>query len=328
MFYELPKSIKLAHLPTPIEKLEKLSLLFEGPQIYIKRDDLTGMVLSGNKIRKLEFLLAEALEQECDLLITCGNYQSNHARTTAVAAAKLRLKCHLVLRNTMGGTINGNLFLNRLLGAEIKYITPEEYLSVDEIMAELANELKSKGHRPYIIPEGGSNEMGALGYLKAVDEIAEQLKSMKLQIHHIVTAVGSGGTYAGLLLGKFLFDLSAEIHGINICDDESFFVNKIHGILKKAQKRFNLEVNLSKKDIKIIDGYVGKGYGLSSQEEIDMIKRVSLAEGIILDPVYTGKAMVGLADKIRQGKFKPEENILFIHTGGIFGLFPKRTLFF
>jgi D-cysteine desulfhydrase len=328
MTFEFPNSIKLAQLPTPIEKLERLSLLLEGPQIYIKRDDLTGVELSGNKVRKLEFLLADALELDCDCLITCGSYQSNHARTTAVAAAKLGLKCHLVLRNTMGGAFDGNLFLNRLVGAEVKYITPEEYVRVGDIMADLSEELKSKGHRPYIIPEGGSNELGAVGYLKAAEEIAEQLKRLKLRVDHIIMAVGSGGTYAGMLLGKFLFDLRAEIYGINVCDHESYFVNKISDILKRAQKRFNLEVSLSKKDIKIIDGYVGKGYGLSSQEEIDTIKRVSQAEGIILDPVYTGKAMFGLADQIRHGKFKPGENVLFIHTGGIFGLFPKKALFF
>lgn len=328
MIFEFPDSVKLAQLPTPIEKLERLSLLLEGPQIYVKRDDLTGIELSGNKIRKLEFLLAEALQQECDILITCGGYQSNHARTTAATAAKLGLKCHLVLRNTMGGALDGNLFLNRLVGAEIKYITPEEYLRVDEIMADIAEELKSKGHRPYVIPEGGSNELGALGYLKAAQELAEQLRRLKLKIDYIIVAVGSGATYAGLLMGKFIFDLPAEIHGINVCDNESYFVNKISAILKNAQKRFNIEKSPGRKDITIIDGYVGKGYGLSSQEEIDMIKRVSQAEGIILDPVYTGKAMVGVADQIRHGKFKPGENILFIHTGGIFGLFPKKALFF
>lgn len=328
MSFHFPNSITLAQLPTPIEKLERLSALLEGPQIYIKRDDLTGLEFSGNKVRKLEFLLAEALEQECDLVITCGSFQSNHARTTTVAAAKLGVKCHLVLRNTMGGALDGNLFLDRLMGAEIKYITPEEYARVDEIMADLAEELRSKGHRPYVIPEGGSNELGTLGYLKAAQELAEQLRRLKLQIDYIVVAVGSGGTYAGMLLGKFIFDLHAEIHGINVCDNEAYFVNKISDILKKAQKRFSFEVSVGKKDIKIIDGYVGKGYGLSSQEEIDMIKRVSSAEGIILDPIYTGKAMLGLADQIRQGQYKPEENILFIHTGGVFGLFPKKALFF
>jgi len=328
MAFDFPKSIDLAQLPTPIEKLERLSKIFEGPQIYIKRDDLTGVGMTGNKVRKLEFLLAEALQNKCDYVITCGGSQSNHARATAVAAAKVGLKSLLVLRSSMSAPLEGNLFIGRLVGAEFEYITPEEYMRVDDVMLGIAEKLKAKGHKPYIIPEGGSNAVGSLGYLKATEELAHQIKSLKLRIDHIVVPVGSGGTYAGLLLGKFLYDLPAQIHGINICDDESYFVKKISSLLKDMQKRYKLALKIEQKDISIIDGYVGKGYGLSSQEEIDTIKKVARAEGVILDPVYTGKAMLGLSDQIRQGRFKANENILFIHTGGIFGLFPKKTLFF
>ena len=328
MAFDFPKSIDLAQLPTPIEKLERLSKIFEGPQIYIKRDDLTGVGMTGNKVRKLEFLLGEALQNKCDYVITCGGSQSNHARATAVAAAKVGLKSLLVLRSSMSAPLEGNLFIGRLVGAEFEYITPEEYMRVDDVMLGLAEKLKAKGHKPYIIPEGGSNAVGSLGYVKATEELAHQIKSLKLRIDHIVVAVGSGGTYAGLLLGKFLYDLPAQIHGINICDDESYFVRKISSLLKDMQKRYELALKIEQKDISIIDGYVGKGYGLSRQEEIDTIKKVARAEGVILDPVYTGKAMLGLSDQIRQGRFKANENILFIHTGGIFGLFPKKTLFF
>ncbi len=328
MAFDFPRSIDLAQLPTPIEKLERISKIFEGPQIYIKRDDLTGVGMTGNKVRKLEFLLAEALQNKCDYVITCGGYQSNHARATAVAAAKVGLKCLLVLRNSMSAPLEGNLFIDRLVGAEFEYITPEEYMRVDNVMLGISEKLKAKGHKPYVIPEGGSNEVGSLGYLKATEELAHQIKSLKLRIEHIIVPVGSGGTYAGLLLGKFLYDLPVQIHGINVCDDESYFINKISGLLKDMQKRYKLALKIDKKDISIIDGYVGKGYGLSSQEEIDTIKKVGRAEGVILDPVYTGKAMFGLSDQIRQGRFKPNENVLFIHTGGIFGLFPKKTLFF
>lgn len=328
MAFDFPKSIDLAQLPTPIEKLERLSKIFEGPQIYIKRDDLTGVGMTGNKVRKLEFLLGEALQNKCDYVITCGGSQSNHARATAVAAAKVGLKSLLVLRSSMSAPLEGNLFIGRLVGAEFEYITPEEYMRVDDVMLGIAVKLKAKGHKPYIIPEGGSNAVGSLGYVKATEELAHQIKSLKLRIDHIVVAVGSGGTYAGLLLGKFLYDLPAQIHGINICDDESYFVKKISSLLKDMQKRYELALKIEQKDISIIDGYVGKGYGLSRQEEIDTIKKVARAEGVILDPVYTGKAMLGLSDQIRQGRFKANENILFIHTGGIFGLFPKKTLFF
>lgn len=328
MNFNYPPSLSMAQLPTPIQKLEKLSKTLEGPTLYVKRDDLTEMAMSGNKIRKLEFLLADAVEKKCDVLITCGGQQSNHARTTAVMAAKLGMKCHLVLRNSVGGALDGNLFLDRLFGAEIQFITPEEYEKVDILMAEMADGYKNKGHRPYVIPEGGSNELGTMGYFKAAEELAQQLSKMKLPIHHVVLAVGSGGTYAGLLLGKFYYDLPFNIYGINVCDDAHFFVNKIYDLVKSSNKLFDLNLTVSKNDIKIIDGYVGKGYALSRQEELEVIKKVARMEGLILDPVYTGKAMFGLIDQIRQGKFKAGENILFIHTGGIFGLFPKRQLFF
>lgn len=328
MKFEFPNSIKLAQAPTPIIKLERISKQFEGPEMYLKRDDYTGLATTGNKIRKLEFLLAEAQAQNCDYVITCGGIQSNHARTTAVAAAKIGMKSHLVLRNGISKDLEANPLLNRLVGAEMEYITTEEYQRVDEIMNRAAENLKNQGRRPYVIPEGGSNELGALGYVKAAEEIAQQLKTMKLKIHHIVVPVGSGGTYAGLLLGKFLYDLPAQIFGINVCDNESYFVKKIYEIITKAVKRFNFDLKISKSDIKIIDGYVGKGYGLSRQEEIEMIKRVAQTEGVILDPVYTGKAFYGLYDQIRAGTFKQDEKVLFIHTGGIFGLFPKRSLFF
>lgn len=328
MQFEFPERVNLAQLPTPIERLEKFSKSLEGPQIYVKRDDYTGIAVTGNKIRKLEFLLAEALSQNCDYVITCGGYQSNHARTTAVAAAKLGMKCHLVLRNGMTAPMEGNLFLDRLVGAEIQYVTPEEYMRIDDVMFAIAKKVKSQGRKPFVIPEGGSNATGALGYLKAAQEIADQLKSLELKIHHIVLPVGSGGTYAGLLLGKFLFDVPAKIHGINVCDNEAYFVDKIYEIVKQIIGRFKLNFNISKDQMSIIDGYVGKGYGLSSQDEIEMIKRIARVEGVILDPVYTGKAILGLVDQIRKGRFKQTENILFIHTGGIFGLFPKKALFF
>jgi len=328
MKYEFPDRVELSQTPTPIERLERLSKVLEGPDILVKRDDLTDTAMSGNKVRKLEFLLADAIDKKCDFIITCGGHQSNHARATAVAAARLGLKCHLVLRNGMGTPLEGNLFLDRLLGAEIQFITEDEYSEIDAVMKEAAQEAKERGKRPYIIPEGGSDTIGSLGYVMAAKEIATQLKEIKTRIDHIVLSVGSGGTYAGLLVGKYLYDLPANIYGINVCDDETYFVNKIHRIVKSMEKQFEMELNIGKNEIKIIDGYVGKGYGLSRQEEIDIIKMVAKTEGLILDPVYTGKAMYGLTDQIRKGTFKQGETVLFLHTGGIFGLFSKRSLFF
>ncbi len=326
--FQFPKSLGLAQLPTPIQRLQRFSQNLEGPDIFLKRDDLTGTLLTGNKVRKLDFLLAEAQQKKCDVVITCGGNQSNHARTTAVAAAQLGMKCHLVLKNKANLPSDGNLLIDKLVGASTQYISAEEYKRVDEIMLEAADQLKSEGLIPYIIPEGGSNALGTIGYIKAAEEITLQLQRLKTRIHKIVVAVGSGGTYAGLLIGKYLFDLQAEIYGFNVCDDKNFFTNKIFELIKEIQIQQHLNVKIQKSDINIIDGYVGKGYALSSQAEIDMIKKVAAVEGIVLDPVYTGKAMLGLVDKIKTGVFKHGENILFIHTGGVFGLFPKKSLFF
>ncbi|MDZ7268132.1 MAG: D-cysteine desulfhydrase family protein [candidate division KSB1 bacterium] len=323
-----PERVPLAHLPTPLHKLARLSEELGGPEIYLKRDDLTGIVETGNKIRKLEFLLAEAQQQGCQVLITCGGAQSNHARATAVAAARSRLKCHLVLRDSIGSEFDGNLLLDRLVGAEIKFITPQEYEQVDDIMARLAETYVAQGLKPYVIPEGGSNALGSLGYVIAMQEMAEQAAAQGLHFDHLVCAVGSGGTLAGMLLGRHLYGLAGQVHGINVCDDARYFQNRVSNILRSARRKFGFKLNLQSQDISIIDGYVGKGYGLSRQEEIDLIKHVAQCEGIILDPVYTGKAMFGLVDQIRQGRFQAGEKILFWHTGGIFGLFPKKALFF
>jgi D-cysteine desulfhydrase len=328
MSLALPERCALAHTPTPIEKLARLSQLFEGPDIYIKRDDLTGIGKTGNKVRKLEFLIAEALRERAQLLITCGGVQSNHARTTALAAAKVGLKSHLLLRDSAGGDIDGNLFVDRLVGAEVNFITPQEYEQVNDLMHRLAEDYAQKGTKAYVIPEGGSTALGCLGYVVAIEEMCRQMKMLHFEFDHIISAVGSGGTLAGMLLGKSAYNLKAQIHGINVCDDAPHFQERISNIIREAKRRFGFDLNLPKKDVNIIDGYVGKGYGLNRQEEIELIKLVAQTEGIILDPVYTAKAMFGLKDQIRKGRFTKSEKVLFWHTGGIFGLFSKRSLFF
>ncbi len=328
MSLKLPERYALAHTPTPIEKLARLSQLFEGPEIYIKRDDLTGIGKTGNKVRKLEFLIAEALREGAQLLITCGGVQSNHARATALTAAKVGLKSHLVLRDSAGGDIDGNLFIDRLVGAEVDFITPQQYEQVDDIMHRLAENYAGKGLKAYVIPEGGSIALGALGYVHAIDEVCRQMKTLHLEFDHVISAVGSGGTMAGMLLGKSAYGLKAQIHGVNVCDDAPYFQDRISNIIREAKRKFGFDLNLPKKDINIIDGYIGKGYGLNRQQEIELIKLVAQTEGVILDPVYTAKAMFGLKDQIRKGRFTKSEKVLFWHTGGIFGLFAKRGLFF
>ncbi len=322
----VPPRLSLAQTPTPIHKLSHLTELLGGPEIWIKRDDLTGCAASGNKVRKLEFLLADALRQGADVVVTCGGLQSNHARATAVMARRLGLLPHLILRgNPPAGTPDGNLFLDGLLGAELTFVTEKEYREhLDEIFAEVRRKYEASGRRAYLIPEGGSNELGAFGYVRTTREIVEQLRLERIRVDFIVTAVGSGGTLAGLLLGKRLYSLDAEILGINVCETAEYFQDRIMGIVRAMAERYHLGLGITREDVKIIDGYVGLGYAESRPEELDLIRDVSRLEGIILDPVYTGKAVFGLLDQIRRGRFSKKDRVLFLHTGGLFGLFAKR----
>jgi D-cysteine desulfhydrase len=279
------------------------------------------MLTSGNKVRKLEFLVRDALDLGCDTLVTCGALQSNHARATAAVASRLGLKCLLVLRGNPQEVFYGNLLLDRLLGADIFYVTPEEYQKIDEVFASIDQKLRKSGRKPYLIPEGGSNALGAFGYVAAADELYHQAKAQGLPIDSIVCAVGSGGTYAGLLLGKKLLNLPFEIYGINVGDTAEYFQNRIFGIVQDAIKRYHLSVMVKKEEIQIIDGYVGLGYGQSQTQELELIRDIARKEGVALDPVYTGKAMYGLLDQVKKDPQRFGENVLFIHTGGVFSLF-------
>ena len=214
--FQYPRSVPLASLPTPVQKLERLSEVWEGPSIFVKRDDLTGSGLSGNKVRKLEFSVAEAIDRGADTLITCGGIQSNHARATAVAAVRMGLKPHLVLRGEDVSIGDGNLFIDRLLGCEFTFVTPEVYEHIDETMEEIAGKLRSEGRKPYIIPEGASNEIGTFGYIRAAEEITRQTAESGLSIDTVLVATGSGGTLGGLLLGKKIFEAAFPPVGINV----------------------------------------------------------------------------------------------------------------
>jgi D-cysteine desulfhydrase len=325
MFPNEPNRISLAHLPTPIHKLEKLTALFGGPELYVKRDDLTGIGMSGNKVRKLEYLLADARDVGADTLITCGGIQSNHARATAIAAAQKGMASVLVLRGESVTPADGNVLLDKLVGAEIRLVTPEQYAQrINQIMAEVAQELMGQGHRPYIIPEGGSNPIGVCGYIRASEEIKRQLDELDLRVDVVVTAVGSGGTQAGLLVGEKLSGLGAQIVGFNVCDTAEQFQARIGRLVAETVERYSLQVQVLPDEIVLIDGYVGRGYALSRPEELELIRTVAQQEGIFLDPVYTGKAMFGLRDQIHQGRFHKGERILFLHTGGIYGLFARE----
>lgn len=316
-----PPRLSLANLPTPIQPLERWSAAVGGAKIWLKRDDLTGMLLSGNKIRKLEFVARAAMDQQARVLITCGAITSNHARATAILAARLGLKSHLVLRGDRPALAAGNYLLDLAVGAEVDFITPEAYREHrGEIMAEIAARYSQQGLPACIIPEGASDGLGAFGYAHAVAEIKAQAEAMGVMFDFMVCAVGSGGTQAGLILGRELLDWPTRIIGINICDDAAYFSARIEEILAQVRTDYLPELEINRLTIDIIDGYIGDGYGKSRPEELRTLLELARLEGILLDPVYTGKAMHGLVAEIRRGRFEGAANILFLHSGGLFGL--------
>ena len=326
-----PPRINLASLPTPVYPLSRLGARL-NVELFMKRDDLTGSVLSGNKIRKLEFVLADALAQRADTVLTCGGAQSNHCRATAVAAAMLGMNCRLLLRTADPSDPpfpEGNILLDRMAGAEIVWITPEEYDRRDEIFEREAAALRKEGRRPYAIPEGASNALGAWGYIKCAEELLNDIANLPGGAQKettIINATGSGGTCAGLILGTRIFDLNARVVSVNVCDDRDYFVRVIGDICDSAISEYGLGIEFSRDDdIEIIDGYVGRGYALSRPEELSLICDVAAAEGIFLDPVYTGKAFFGMVRELEGHPGCFGQRIIFIHTGGIFGLFPKAA---
>ncbi|MFA4850976.1 MAG: D-cysteine desulfhydrase family protein [Bacteroidales bacterium] len=324
----IPERIYLANLPTKIEKLDRLSKKLGGPDIFIKRDDQTGTEFSGNKVRKLEFSIKEAIDKECNCIITCGGVQSNHCRATAAVAVKFGMKCCLVLRGNKNTEPDGNLFLDKLFGTEVLFVSDDEYYSHRmEIMERIKKENEKRGYTSYIIPVGASDGIGSFGYYLAMQEIIEQEKELHVHFDCIILAVGSGGTYAGLLLAKKIFKHNAQICGFSVCDDKVYFKKRIKEIFYESVSYLDISLTVSEDEINIVDGYKGIGYALSRKEELQFIYDFAKLEGIILDPVYTGKAMYGLTEEIRKGHFNNFKNILFIHTGGLFGLFPQKKLF-
>jgi D-cysteine desulfhydrase len=326
-----PPRLDLARTPTPLEFLTQASREM-GVEIYIKRDDLTGMELSGNKIRKLEFIMADALASGADTILTCGGAQSNHARATAIAAAKLGLDCRLILRTadpSAPPALTGNILLDCMSGAQIVWITPDEYRNREDIFKREEALLRQQGRTPYSIPEGASNALGAWGYIRAMEELARdmsQLPDGPARRTTIVVATGSGGTAAGLILGTRLLNLSTRIAAVNVCDDRDYFLEAIGTICETAIVTYGLDISFKReRDIDIVDGYVGRGYALSRPEELSMIVDVARREGLFLDPVYTGKAFYGMVQELKRDPRCFGDRIIFIHTGGLFGLFPQAS---
>lgn len=319
--------LNMANLPTKIQKLERLSAEL-NKNIWIKRDDQTGSEFSGNKIRKLEYALSEAINFGCDTIITCGGIQSNHCRATAVASVMLGLKPVLLLRVSETPSIEGNYFIDKLLGADVRFCTPDEYRnSRGEIMNSIAKEYEKDGHKAYVIPEGASYGLGCMGYYNCMEEIVEQEKEMGVKFDTVVVATGSGGTYAGLHLANKINGYDKEVIGFAVCDNNEYFTDVVCSIGKDAIPFIGKPYVIKKEEIHFNDKYVGIGYALSTQEELSFINKIAKMEALILDPVYTGKAMKGLYEEIKSGNLQDSENILFIHTGGLFGLFPKQKDF-
>lgn len=324
-----PKRLMLAQVPTPLQKLSRISASLQGPTIWVKRDDLTGSLLSGNKVRKLEFTLAQAQEEGANVLITCGGLQSNHCRATALLGAQLGLKVHLVLRGEPDDIADGNLLLDQLAGAEISTYRPAYYAkSLEQLLQEAAEQYRAQGLTPFIIPTGASDDIGVWGYVNACKELRSDFELHNIQPSHIVSATGSGGTQAGLTAGAFLYQLGAAVVGMAVCDDEQYFQTKVMQDLSGWKKRYDLDIDLDALDIQVNDRYIGPGYAKADKAVFDCIQWLAREEGLVLDPVYTGKAFYGLVSDIKAGKYKHCSDVVFIHTGGIFGVFPQREHFF
>ncbi len=323
----LPERVALANLPTPIYRLSQLSEGLGGPQIYIKRDDLTGIEFSGNKIRKLEFVAAQALANGNNVLITCGGLQSNHARATAAVAARLGLKAHLVLSGSGDNLPEGNFLLDQLFGAKITLLPNSSKQSMDEHMQIVAQEYIDHGDNPMVVPLGASDATGCWGYIHAVGEMVDQFNTLGWQPDAIVIPTGSGGTQAGLILGKEIFGLKSQVIGICVSENSHYFREKITRIIQEFDHKYDHQTRILPEDIKVLDDYVGAGYGLADKPLIRFISELARLEAILIDPVYTGKALFGLVSEIRKGHFEKNSRILFIHTGGLFGLFPYAAQF-
>lgn len=323
-----PRKIDLACTPTPLQYLSRASERWgKGHKIWVKRDDMTGSTLSGNKVRKLEFILAYAIDNGYDTLITAGGVQSNHCRATAFAAAQMGLSTHLILRGDEPSEFEGNYLLDHLAGAQVSCYPSKTFMREREsIFTHWVDHYANQGRKALVIPIGGSDEIGIWGYIAGAEELSRDFQTASIEQANIVTATGSGGTQAGLTLGALLHKLPAQVWGINVCDDEQYFLDKIAEDVKAWYERFPGApvVNV---EPKVIDGYVGSGYGIASPEVFDLIKELSALEGLVLDPVYTAKAFAGMVSEISLGRFSDTEDIVFIHTGGIYGIFPHGDSF-
>jgi len=327
--------VHLGEFPTPLQELKNLQKHLDGPRIFIKRDDLDGLGLGGNKLRKLEYALFEAIEQCATAIITTGAVQSNHTRLTTAAANKLGFKTYLVLKGEEPKIATGNLLLDKLLGAqEIHYVGSPSNSNKDEMATmleeraeQLEKDLREKGESPYYIPNGCKAIHGALGYSTCVLEIITQLRALGLAPDYIVTASGTCGTQTGLILGSALYAQGeTQVLGMSISGDKEELGKRITQSLAEVAEFLNLKQKIGTEKITVYDDYIGEAYGVATGEMKEAVQLIAGKEGIILDPVYTGKAMAGLIDLVRKGRFEKDDVVVFLHTGGVAGLFAEGQI--
>lgn len=322
--------VALCHRPTPIESMPRLSEHLGGPSLFVKRDDCTGLATGGNKTRKLEFLVGEALQQNADMLVTQGAVQSNHVRQTAAAACRFGLDCHALLERRVQDAAadyerTGNVFFDRLFGATLEFRPGG--LDMNAEASAVADRLRAEGRRPYFIPGGGSNEVGALGYVGCAEEILAQSAETGIEFDWIVMATGSTGTQAGLVAGLHAMGSSLPVMGVSVRQPRERQIKAVHDLAAKTLDKIG-SATLPASAVIVDDGYVGEGYGLPAASTLEAIDLAAKFEGLLLDPVYSGKGFAGMAGLVRTGFFKPTDNVLFLHTGGSAALFAyEETIF-
>jgi L-cysteate sulfo-lyase len=320
---KFPK-VRLGHLPTPLEPMDRLSEILGGPRLWVKRDDCTGLSSGGNKTRKLEFLMADAQSKGADTIITQGATQSNHARQTTAAAAKLGMECHILLEDRTGSNdhsyiLNGNVLLDRLHGASVSKRSGGTDMNAE--MQDFADSLIEKGKNPYIIPGGGSNAIGALGYVNCARELTEQASEIGLKVDALVHATGSAGTQAGLVAGLAAIQSDIHLLGIGVRAPKDKQEQMVFDLAQKTADHLDTGIKIERDKVRAICDYVGAGYGLPTDGMIKAVKLLAQSEGLLFDPVYSGKGLDGLIDQIKKGYFAGMDNVVFLHTGGSAALF-------
>ncbi|SDZ82477.1 D-cysteine desulfhydrase [Microbulbifer marinus] len=327
-----PRRVDLAHLPTPLQPLDRITEKFStphgGPRIWVKRDDLTETAMSGNKLRKLEFVAGEAMAQGCDTLITCGGVQSNHCRTTALVGARLGMRVQLILRGELDGLPDGNLLVDQLAGASTAFYPPREYFEdLTNLFTHWQAFYAERGHKAFCIPTGASDGLGIWGYIAGSEELLADCRDAGFIPEHIVCATGSGGTQAGLTLGCHLLGSEARVTGYAVCDNAAYFQRKVREDIRHWCRLSGNTVDESGLNIQVNADYIGPGYAVADEPVYRAIAEVASLEGLLLDPVYTGKAFYGLLQELHKGNYRDCKNLVFVHTGGQFGLFPHRENF-